>query len=206
MLTINSFVVPSDAQWDMVINGMRNPLNSWDRKDSDGANLGLNDKNLMIRLIHAGNEHRKFLRQLPVIVSVTAPLYLWKELDTYKVGTVSNSCSTMHKITAKKFEWSDFSTEHLLYEEGMQAVMAETINILNQCRKLYLKTKSKDWWWQIIQLLPSSYNQTRTLSLNYEILGSIYRQRKGHKLDEWQTFREWMETLPNAFLITEGDS
>ena len=219
MLTVNRYVVPSEETWDIVINGMRNPMNSWSRIDSNGSHLGEIDEDLMLRLIRLGSEHRKYLRMLPVVVNLTAPIYLWKEFDTYKVGTTSNSTSTMHRITEKEFTLDDFSHEHLLddmsaesellwfneeYEYTALGALDGTIYALNHFRELYLKTKDKRYWWQLIQLLPSSYNQTRTISLNYEVLGTIYHQRKNHKLDEWKTFCEWIERLPNAYLLTEG--
>ena len=202
MLTVNRYVVPSEETWDIVINGMRNPMNSWSRIDSNGSHLGEIDEDLMLRLIRLGSEHRKYLRMLPVVVNLTAPMYWLKEADTYKVGTTSNSTSTMHRISEKEFELSDFSTEHLNMANLNRLV--GIIEGLNEARDYFRASKDKDWWWQMIQLLPSSYNQTRTISLNYEVLGTIYHQRKNHKLDEWKTFCEWIETLPNAYLLTEG--
>lgn len=217
--------------WEAAIRGMRNPMNSWDRSDSyfgdpsleDESTLikqhiGENDLGLMKRLAKAGTDHRKFMRMIVVYVDVTAPLYWWKEADTYKVGTVANSCSTMHKIHAKEFDIDDFSHEHLLMNvfepgtfereytapihptpyENLQA----TIKTLNRSRKLYLQTKDKKYWWQMIQLLPTSYNQKRTLMVNYEVLANIYHSRKNHKLDEWHTFCDWIESLPYSELIT----
>ena len=196
------------------IRGMRNPMNSWDKSDSrleivnkDDYELGYeanyeyiigeNDLSLMKKLIKAGSEHRKFLRQIFVSVDITAPLYWWKEFDTYKVGTVANSCSTMHKIHAKEFEIEDFSTEHLVDFSWNR--LNDLIIHMNICREIYLETKDKEYWWQLIQLLPTSYNQKRTVTLNYEVLYSIYRQRKNHKLDEWRIdFMEWIEELPYA--------
>lgn len=187
------------------VRGMRNPLNSWDKSDSDfryeyeeQAYLGSNDLDLMKRLIKAGSDHRKFMRQIFVCVDITAPLYWWKEFDTYKVATVSNSCSTMHKIHAKEFTLEDFSIEHL-NEDVIEKPFKTIINCLNFFRKSYIRTKDKDDWWQMIQLLPSSYNQKRTITLNYETLHNIYRSRKGHKLDEWSVgFMEWIKSLPYA--------
>lgn len=197
------------------IRGMRNPLNSWDKSDTQYFDecgvfrvpkIGKNDLNLMQRLIKAGTDHRKFLRQIMVSVDITAPLYWWKEFDTYKVGTVANSCSTMHKIHAKKFELDDFSHEHLFddIEVASEAeyyfeTLNNTIDSLNCARDIFLGTKDKKYWWQMIQLLPSSYNQKRTVTLNYEVLRNIYKSRKNHKLDEWSIgFMEWIETLPYA--------
>lgn len=186
------------------IRGMRNPLNSWDKSDSnfrydyeEQAYLGPNDLDLMKRLIKAGSDHRKFMRQIIVSVDITAPLYWWKEFDTYKVGTVSNSCSTMHKIQAKEFSPKDFSFENLTDSACKCAL--DIIEELNKQRLLYLDTKDKKYWWNMIQLLPSSYNQKRTITLNYETLYNIYGSRKDHKLDEWSVgFMEWIESLPYA--------
>ena len=180
--------------------------------------IGENDLNLMKRLAKAGTDHRKFMRMIVVTADVNAPLYWWKEADTYKVGTVANSCSTMHKIHTKEFTIDDFSCEHLLtslfepdsYERSVTCPVSPTpyenlqgtIQCLNDCRKLYLETKEKIYWWQLIQLLPTSYNQKRTLMLNYEVLANIYHSRKNHKLDEWHTFCDWIETLPYSDLIT----
>lgn len=160
--------------------------------------IGPNDLDLMTRLCNAGNEHRKFMRMITVIVTITAPLYWWKEFDTYKVGTVANSCSTMHKITAKRFEREDFSIEHIhnMKEEHWMVCMDNVISSLNVARERYLETKDKKYWYSMIQLLPSSYNQKRTVMLNYEVLRNIYHQRKNHKLDEWHDFCDWIETLP----------
>ena len=207
--------------FDGAIRGMRNPLNSWDKSDSEfnkcnitgsyqclNCNyknidvkervcIGKNDLDLAQRLIKAGPDHRKFLRQIFVSVDITAPLYWWKEFDTYKVGTVSNSCSTMHKIHAKEFTRDDFSTEHLY--QASQSCLSYTIDQLNGCRDLYLQSKNKDDWWQMIQLLPSSYNQRRTITLTYETLRNIYGSRRNHKLDEWSIgFMEWIDSLPYA--------
>mgnify|MGYP004570249827 CR=1 FL=1 len=178
--------------------------------------IGPNDLDLMTRLRNAGTDHRKFMRMITVYLDITAPLYWWKEFDTYKVGTVANSCSTMHKITDKKFTMEDFSHEHLdIYREHTMYAPNEyhfsstdllklEIDVLNQCRDNYLKTKAKSDWWQMIQLLPSSYNQRRTVILNYEVLANIYKSRRNHKLDEWHTFCDWIETLPYSELITGG--
>ena len=205
--------------WEHAIRGMRNPMNSHKKSDSDFSFLspdgepaiGSNDQDLMKRLRNAGTDHRKFMRMITVYVDITAPLYWWKEFDTYKVGTVANSCSTMHKISAKKFDISDFSTEHLetiarFDEDGEPhqpyMVMKSVINCLNVCRETYLKTKDKTDWWQMIQLLPSSYNQKRTVMLNYEVLANIYKSRRNHKLDEWREFCEWIEGLPYSEIVT----
>lgn len=182
----------------------RNAMNSWDKSDSDinGDILGENDLSLAKKLAKAGTDHRKFMRMITVYTDITAPLYWWKEADTYKVGTVRNSCSTMHKITEKEFTLDDFSHEHLMtyYVD----YLIDIVHILNDARTNYLKTKDKKYWWQIIQLLPSSYNQRATLMLNYEVLANMYHSRKNHKLDEWHTFCNWVETLPYSELIT-GD-
>lgn len=211
--------------WEPGIRGMRNPKNSWEKSDSefvttDGdhhdicgnfgpwygsygwkeAVIGENDLNLMTTLRDAGTDHRKFMRMIVVYMDVTAPLYWWKEYDTYKVGTVANSCSTMHKIAEKEFTLDDFSCEHLI---GIaKDDLHGTTSVLNHFRKLYLQTKDKKYWWQMIQLLPSSYNQRRTLMLNYEVLANIYKSRRNHKLDEWHMFCDWIETLPYSELIT----
>lgn len=198
------------------IRGMRNPLNSWDKSDSfkkeivlkygdnqiirDDDFLGENDLNLMKRLINAGTDHRKFMRQILVSVDITAPLYWWKEFDTYKVGTVANSCSTMHKIHEKEFELDDFSCEHLLHPS--MDVFKRVIDVLNITREGFLETNNKTWWWQMIQLLPSSYNQKRTVTLNYEVLRNIAHSRENHKLDEWSIgFMEWIDSLPYANVL-----
>ena len=245
--------------WEAAIRGMRNPKNSWEKSDSgvcathgpahcadcvytdchaDDVEIGTkyilgpNDLDLMTRLRNAGTDHRKFMRMIAVYLDITAPLYWWKEVATYKVGTVANSCSTMHKIAAKEFTLDDFSHEHLLHldkttdlshtdipliglkysdEDGdilgsllkdSVDVMNLTIDMLNKCRKKFLETNNKDYWWQLIQLLPSSYNQRRTIMLNYEVLANIYKSRRNHKLDEWHTFCDWIETLPYSELIT----
>jgi hypothetical protein len=208
--------------WEAAIRGMRNPMNSWEKSDSHvgfgdvfccdcgckdmepcGQNcidIGPNDLDLMTRLRNAGTDHRKFMRMITVYVDLTAPLYWWKEFDTYKVGTVANSCSTMHKIAAKRFERDDFSHEHLM--DGGNYILNSTIDMLNEYRAQYLETKDKKYWWQMIQLLPSSYNQRRTVMLNYEVLANIYKSRRNHKLDEWHTFCDWIEELPYSELIT----
>lgn len=187
------------------VRGMRNPMNSWDKSDTfvdyDLVLLGNKDKELMKRLVHAGPSHRKFLRQIFVSVDITAPLYWWKEFDTYKVGTVSNSCSTMHKIHDKEFTLDDFSVEHL-YDDVLDKPFKDIISCLNFFRQLYIQDHDKDDWWQMIQLLPSSYNQKRTVTMNYENLLNIYETRRNHKLDEWKDFCKWIERLPNAELIT----
>jgi hypothetical protein len=219
--------------WEAAIRGMRNPLNSWDKSDSlffddskgdlctisqkraksdfSFMELGENDLNLMKRLVQVGTDHRKFMRMIAVYVDVTAPLYWWKEYDTYKVGTVANSCSTMHKIHEKEFTVKDFSYEHLIHNEPVpcrtfsaRQALCVQVEILNMYRELFLETKDKKYWWQIIQLLPSSYNQKRTVMLNYEVLANIYHSRKNHKLDEWHTFCKWIETLPYSEIITGG--
>ena len=186
------------------IRGMRNPKNSWDRSDSyfedtidvnsKAYSIGENDLRLMRQLYKGGSEHRKYLRQIFVSMDITAPLYWWKEFDTYKVGTVANSCSTMHKIAAKEFELDDFSHEHL--EENTIECLAFTIGWLNYYRTKYIETKDKKYWWQMIQLLPSSYNQKRTVTFTYENVVSMIRQRSGHKLDEWRNFVEILKDLP----------
>lgn len=218
--------------WEAAIRGMRNPKNSWGKSDSfcnpewnncencadrkrcafifeqDGkpfrAKIGPNDLELMTTLASAGTDHGKFLRMITVTLDITAPLYWWKEFSTYKVGTVANSCSTMHKIADKKFERDDFSHEHLSCIDigggvgSPYRLLQQTIVMLNECRNLYLETKDKEYWWQMIQLLPSSYNQRRTVQLNYAVLRNMYHARKAHKLDEWRNFCEWVETLPYA--------
>lgn len=188
------------------IRGMRNPLNSWERSDTvfdgDKMCLGKNDIDLMTRLIRGGAPHRKFLRQIFVSVDITAPLYWWKEFDTYKVGTTANSCSTMHKIHTKEFTVEDFSVEHLLAENGVY--FGKTIERLNNARNKFLKTKNKVYWWQMIQLLPTSYNQKRTVTMTYENLLNMLEYRRGHKLDEWRMFCDWILTLPYGSLLKEG--
>lgn len=210
--------------WGAAIRGMRNPLNSWNKSDSfefppdeDGTPyIGPNDYKLMKSLRDSGTDHRKFMRMITVYLDVTGPLYWWKELDTYKIGTVANSCSTMHKITAKDFTLEDFSYEHLIkcgdevgcfiwpsYDDSYaKDTLEHTICALNYYKTSYLETKDKKYWWQMIQLLPSSYNQRRTLMLNYEVLANIYKSRKDHKLDEWRDFCKWIKTLPYSELIT----
>lgn len=258
MLKIDKFVTASPEQWEIIIEGMRNPMNSWAKSDSHTSTFGVpewgeecedifvlgpNDLDLMTRLNAGGPVHAKYRRMIPVYVTLTAPLYWWKEMDTYKVGTVCNSCSTMHKIHSKEFELEDFSTEHLIGDwigdhndamyywrpmeikddwfaspmDGLKLI----IGLLNSNRKAYLecseklkhkyfsdwnegiatKRAQKEYWWQMIQLLPTSYNQKRTLMLNYEVLHNIYHSRKNHKLDEWHTFCHWIEELPYSELI-----
>lgn len=245
MIKIENVVLASPEQMKFIIEGMRNPLNSWKKSDSTTCEIGLDcdvcehdctkcgdfylgfaDHSLMQRLSNAGTEHRKYMRMMPVYARITAPLYWWKEFDTYKVGTVTNSCSTMHKITAKEFTMDDFSHEHLVtgwcdeitqgnnfIYPGPLDVLESIITVLNRVRESYLSAvknpdkycvSSKEIWWQIIQLLPSSYNQTRNVMMNYEVLANIYRQRKGHKLDEWNDMCKWIESLPYAELITGG--
>ena len=188
--------------FEAAIRGARNPMNSWDRMDSGYNNgefeIGENDYKLLKSLTIAGPEHRKWNRMITVTMDITAPLYWWKEYDTYKVGTVANSCSTMHKIQAKEFELDDFSHEHLISLK----VLNYTISKLNYYRGMYIKTKDKDYWWGMIQNLPSSFNQKRTVHLNYEVLGTIYHQRRHHKLDEWHVFCDTIKTLPYSEFIT----
>lgn len=220
MIKLEHVVLSSPEQMEFIIEGMRNSMNSWEKSDSefetvgydiDDFNLGENDRLLMQRLAKAGTDHRKFMRMMPVYVKITAPLYWWKEFDTYKIGTVANSCSTMHKIAEKEFTIEDFSCEHL--DIRTKVLLEETINVLNDYRKLYIEYNAddfeikgcpskKDIWWQMIQLLPSSYNQTRNILLNYEVLANMYHSRKNHKLDEWREFCKWIETLPYSELIT----
>lgn len=222
--------------FEAAIRGMRNPMNSWDRGDTEfhggvvrfdtcnerwedngyTMSLGSNDLDLMTRLRNAGTDHRKFMRMIVVYLDITAPLYWWKEFDTYKVGTVANSCSTMHKIAGKEFTLDDFSHEHLTIRQSTD-ILKETVDALNVFRDVYLNggilryengnmrcfgKKDKEIWWQMIQLLPSSYNQRRTVMLNYEVLANMYKSRCNHKLDEWHTFCDWIETLPYSELIT----
>ena len=234
MIKLEHVVLASPEQMSFIIQGLRNPMNSWEKSDSyenydvsydeeTGAEVhhpyyrvGATDRNLMQRLANAGTDHRKFMRMMPVYVRITAPLYWWKEFDTYKVGTVANSCSTMHKIQEKEFTLDDFSCEHLLCGGVLDDVpnndgkwvrfngidcLKDTIYILNKARELYLQTKDKRFWWQMIQLLPSSYNQTRNVMMNYEVLANIYKSRKDHKLDEWREFCKWIESLPLHELI-----
>lgn len=217
--------------WEAAVRGMRNPMNSWEKSDSKfggdlaipyGQNnpiilidkngvetfIGDNDLDLMARLRNAGTDHRKFMRMITVYLDITAPLYWWKEFDTYKVGTVANSCSTMHKIHAKEFTLEDFSHEHLL--PTAKKNLESTIDILNGYRDQYgVDTNpevKKEYWWQMIQLLPSSYNQKRTIMLNYEVLANMYKSRKDHRLDEWHTLCDYIEQLPYSELITgKGD-
>lgn len=244
MIKLEHTVLPSPEQMEFIIEGMRNPMNSWDNSDSyvtyninsdEIFALGNNDHELMQRLAKAGTDHRKYMRMMPVYVRITAPLYWWKEFDTYKVGTVANSCSTMHKIQEKEFTLEDFSVEHLREvtsshniemtgakaerlrkEKSIEAPIAMcdmqpidilqlTIDALNVYRNLYLETKNKVWWWQMIQLLPSSYNQTRNVMLNYEVLSNMYHSRKNHKLDEWREFCKWIEGLPYSELIIDSE-
>ena len=199
--------------WEHAIRGMRNPMNSWDRSDSEfyidwdaGEKIEIvckNDLDLMKRLASGGSDDRKFMRMIVVYLDITAPLYWWKEFDTYKVGTVANSCSTMHKIHTKEFELDDFSHEHLVGES--EIALKAIVDQLNFARIAYLETKDKDYWWEMIQLLPTSYNQKRTVMLNYEVLKNIYHARKNHKLDEWHHFCDWIESLPYSELITGGN-
>ena len=215
MLTIEKTVLPSPQQWEIIIEGMRNPMNSWDKMDSDMYHdqdcdggwcgtvlLGDADHALMTKLANGGAVHAKYRRMIPVFVTINAPLYWWKEFDTYKVGTVANSCSTMHKIHSKEFTLDDFSTDHMM--NGALDVMNTTIDQLNFCRRWFLADGNKDWWWQMIQLLPTSYNQKRTVMLNYEVLVNIYKWRHNHKLDEWHTFCDWIRELPYSDLIIGG--
>lgn len=237
--------------WRAAIRGMRNPLNSWEKSDSENVCLlrynddgctkcgscmcdpliGYNDMDLMKRLRNAGTDHRKFMRMLVVYVDITAPLYWWKEFDTYKVGTVANSCSTMHTIHKKEFDISDFSFEHLVndwydldycdcvitsepdsngqgpaYHFDPSSLLEVIVDMLNKARELYLQTKDKRYWWQMIQLLPTSYNQKRTVMLNYEVLANIYKSRKDHKLDEWHELCDWIKKeLPYSDLLITGE-
>ena len=203
--------------WEAAIRGMRNPMNSWDKSDSGWVlplnpytddegyffRLGENDFALMKKLANAGSDHGKFLRMINVTFDITAPLYFFKEWDTYKIGTVANSCSTMHKIHAKEFTLDDFSHEHL--NESSLAILEDyIIATLNGNRDLFIEKGDKHYWWQMIQLLPSSYNQLRTVQLNYQVLKNMYHARKNHKLDEWRDFCRWVESLPYSELITEG--
>ena len=246
MIKLEHVVLASPEQMKFIIEGMRNPMNSWDKSDSeidnlvsvkDGStvarlfDLGTNDHSLMQRLANAGTDHRKFMRMMPVYVRITAPLYWWKEFDTYKVGTVANSCSTMHKIQEKEFTLNDFSTDKIidtgeLGYENMYNDLALTLHFdgekqyydphdifseilipaLNLYRRRYLETKDKKYWWQMIQLLPSSYNQTRNVMINYEVLANIYKSRIDHKLDEWREFCKWIESLPYSELICGPES
>lgn len=235
MIKLENPVFYSPEQLEFIIQGMRNAFNSWDKSDSERCEykdncdgclrkiecdnhyiskkeliLGPNDVNLMKKLAKAGTDHRKFMRMMPVYVRITAPLYWWKEFDTYKVGTVANSCSTMHKIHAEEFTLADFSIEHLDDDRSGAVSNAEwleyLIHHLNRDRRRFIETKDKKYWWQMIQLLPSSYNQTRNVMLNYEVLANIYHSRKNHKLDEWRDFCKWIEEkVPYSWLITEID-
>ena len=208
--------------WEHAIRGMRNPLESWDKSDSywdykqrniddlkvdyqldEAFYLGINDRNLMMRLRNAGTDHRKFMRMIVVYVDILAPLYWWKEFDTYKVGTVRNSCSTMHCIHKHKFDLNDFSCEDLL--PNAEDALCHTITTLNFYRDEYLNSKDKQYWRQMIQLLPDTYNQRATVMLNYEVLANIYKSRKDHKLDEWHDFCDWIRELPYSELITGED-
>ena len=196
MISLSNAVV---FGWHSAIMGMRNPMNSWPKSDSVfysdfSCKIGQNDLDLMERLIKSGTEHRKFLRMIHVQMDIEAPLYWWKEFDTYKVGTTANSCSTMHKIAAKEFTIKDFSVEHLLAENTVY--FGKTIERLNNARNKFLETKDKKYWWQMIQLLPSSYNQLRTVDLDYEVLLNQYFQRKDHKLDEWRIYCEQIKCFP----------
>ena len=219
MIKLEHVVLASPEQMEFIIEGMRNPMNSWEKSDSYAGHeymgtgneyfkLGENDHSLMRRLAKAGTDHRKFMRMLPVYVRITAPLYWWKEFDTYKVGTVANSCSTMHKIAEKEFTLDDFSCEHLM--GGYLEQMRRIIDDLNNARKYFtvgdqfFSPGNKRDWWQMIQLLPSSYNQTRNVMMNYEVLANIYKSRKDHKLDEWRNFCKWIEELPYSELIAGG--
>jgi hypothetical protein len=250
MLKIEKFVTPSPEQWEIIIEGMRNPKNSWDRIDSYKTHIedpqtletadfaffmGENDMGLMTTLANGGPVHAKYRRMISVYVTLTAPLYWWKEFDTYKVGTVANSCSTMHKIHAKEFTLEDFSTDHLMADRdecwskdimtGSECIdtpmdiLEEIINALNVYREKFLEAQKKPmkdeskradlvkrYWWQMIQLLPTSYNQKRTVMLNYEVLVNIYHSRKNHKLDEWHTFCDWITELPYSELIIGEES
>lgn len=215
MIKIDNVVLPSPAQWNSIIMGLRNPKNSWDRSDSYTTYienpqteniaefeffLGEKDETLMNQLAKGGPVHAKYRRMIPVYLDITAPLYWWKEMDTYKIGVTANSCSTMHKIHAKEFELEDFSHEHLNLDSI--EMLKKIIKGLNAYREDFISTKDKDAWWQLIQMLPSSYNQKRTVMLNYEVLVGIYKWRKDHKLDEWHDFCKWIESLPYAELIT----
>lgn len=214
-IKIENTVMPSPEQWETIVMAMRNPLNSWHKSDSYCTYIenpqtmntakyqffvGEEDLKLMKKLANAGSDHRKFMRMIVVYVTITAPLYWWKEFDTYKIATVANSCSTMHKIHAKEFEMDDFSCEHLNLDS--MEMLAKTVNGLNAYREDFLRDKDKEDWWQLIQMLPSSYNQKRTILLNYEVLANMYRARRNHKLDEWHTLCDWIESLPYSELIT----
>lgn len=234
MIKIEHVVLASPEQMKFIIEGMRNPMNSWDKSDSVTCEygwdcescrhnnklcnkfyLGHDDEKLMQKLSKSGTDYRKFMPMIPVYARITAPLYWWKEFDTYKVGTVANSCSTMHKIAEKEFTLDDFSTEHICIRQSMD-VLKDTIDALNVFRDVYLNggilryengnmkcfgKKDKEIWWQIIQLLPSSYNQTRNVMMNYDVLANIYKSYKDHKLDEWRKFCKWIIELPYCELI-----
>jgi hypothetical protein len=234
MIKLENTITPSPEQWEALILGARNPMNSWNRYDSGVQRydlgcqgvvyeekfvLGPNDYQLLTKLAKAGTDHRKFMRMIPVYVTITAPLLWWKEADTYQVGVVKNSCSTMHKIHEKEFTLDDFSCEHL--GDGFMPILKETIFALNSARQMYLEydevikkgvpclkgttpCTKKDVWYQMIYLLPTSYNQKRTVMLNYEVLANMYKSRKAHKLDEWVEFCKWIESLPYSELITGG--
>ena len=238
MLKVEKTVLPSPEQWEIIIEGMRNPKNSWDKMDSHGEmieydgmwlgqdpdkyTIGNNDLKLMTSLAKGGPVHAKYRRMIPVFVTINAPLYWWKEFDTYKVGTVANSCSTMHKIHDKEFTRDDFSCEHMVGHS--LARLDDTIELMNYWRDLFINgdeiepgtqipttrlechsMTKKDAWWQMIQLLPSSYNQKRTIMLNYEVLAGIYPMRKNHKLDEWHDFCDWIKSLPYSEIIVGWD-
>ena len=212
MLKIENFEV---LGWGHAIRGMRNPMNSWEKSDSVFTtheledwphntiktfdDLGPNDYALMKNLRNAGTDHRKFMRMITVYLDITAPLYWWKEFDTYRVGVEKNSCSTMHKIHAKEFTLEDFSCEKLYDPLGDLRPIVDRLNVY---RERYLETKDKNDWWQMIQLLPTSYNQKRTVMMNYEVLANIYKSRKNHRLDEWHTLCDWISELPYSELIT----
>ena len=229
MIKLEHVVLASSEQMQFVIEGMRNAKNSWEKSDSivgtyygkdfegndiidnDSFSLGYNDRDLMEQLSKAGTDHRKYMRMMPAYARITAPLYWWKEFDQYKVGTVSNSCSTMHKIQEKEFTKEDFSCEQLdllniapSYDVNFNCPLVTAIKYLNSARKKFIKTKDKRYWWQMIQLLPSSYNQTRNVMMNYEVLANMYHSRKNHKLDEWREFCKWIEKLPLSDLITHN--
>lgn len=259
MIKIENTITPSADQWNTILLSMRNPMNSWEKSDSNYRSIlasrcdtctsylldnwddcdncevhklcnspnyflvGPNDLDLMTRLSKAGTDHRKFMRMITVYIDILAPLYWWKEFDTYKVGTVANSCSTMHKIADKEFTLEDFSCEHLgvtvpaelndgieVFQNLWVESLKRTIEDLNIARRYYIREQNADlkkkYWWQMIQLLPSSYNQRRTVMLNYEVLANIYKSRKGHKLDEWNSFCDWIESLPYSELITGKSS
>ena len=211
-IKIENVVTPSAEQWEAIIRGTRNPLNSWEKSDStinagfsgNSVIVGDNDLALMKKLVSAGTDHSKFMRMINVTVDITAPLYWWKEMDTYKVGTVRNSCSTMHTITNKEFELDDFSHEHL--DTWGTNWLEQIIEVLNVGLESYLHSHDKDDWWQIIQLLPSSYNQRATVQMNYAVLRNMYHARKNHPLDEWKDFCRWIESLPYSELITGGNA